>query len=238
MSEQRGPGGDWSVAVPGVAAMCAVLGTVALPLVFGAGLGAGTAAPAWQTPLWLGVAGVTSVYLLILMPRLSQLLAAQLWQRLDAAQAITRSQIRLLARLVVFGIEIDVIQAILRRPLAVLLGGERSAAPIEAAVAAIALALLLALLVWIYQTARPMVQGLTLRAIDAAIPTVGSQPVAEVTLPAPVDNDATLRSPTAGEDTVRSPRSGEETLRSPRSGAETLKSPPTSEETVRSPRSP
>jgi hypothetical protein len=211
MSEQRGPAAEWSVAIPGVAAMCAVLGTVALPLVFG-----GAAAP-WQTPVWLALSTATSVYLLVLMPRFSQLLADQLGRRLQATQAIPPSQIRLLARLFLFAVVIDLIQSILRRPVALLLGGERSSAPVEAAVAAVALALLLALLVWIYQTARPIVQSMTLRAIDAAIPTVGTQSVMDVTLPAPTDDRATLRdTPHADDATVRSPDLSDETVRTPR----------------------
>jgi hypothetical protein len=192
--------------------MCAVLGTVALPLVFG-----GAAAPAWQTPVWLALAMATSVYLLVLMPRFSQLLADQLGRRLEAAQAIPPSQIRLLARLFLFAVVIDLIQSILRRPVALLLGGERSAAPVEAVVAAVALALLLALLVWIYQTARPIVQSITLRAIDAAIPTVGTQSLMDVTLPTPTDDQATLRdTPQADDATVRSPDLSDETVRTPR----------------------
>jgi hypothetical protein len=192
--------------------MCAVLGTVALPLVFG-----GPAAPSWQTPVWLALATATSVYLLVLMPRFSQLLADQLGRRLEAAQAIPPSQIRLLARLFLFAVVIDLIQSILRRPVALLLGGERSAAPVEAVVAAVALALLLALLVWIYQTARPIVQSMTLRAIDAAIPTVGTQSLMDVTLPTPTDDQATLRDTTQADDaTVRSPDLSEETVRTPR----------------------
>jgi len=235
--------------------MCAVLGTVALPLVFGGGgsNSTGTAAPAWQTPLWLAFATVTSVYLLVLLPRFSQLLASQLWERVAAAHGTTPSRTRLLARLFVFGVEIALIQAILRRPLAVLFGGERSAAPIEAAVAATAVALLLALLVWIYQTARPMVQALTLRAIDAAIPTVGTPPSgAEITLPTSLTDEATLRSPlprgadatlpSATDDhaTLRSATAPDEaTLRSPTSPDEaTVRSPNTPDETVRSPRPP
>ena len=67
-------------------------------------------------------------------------------------------------------------------PVALLLGGgDRSATPIEAGIAAAALAAVLALLVWMYQTARPMVQAATLRAIDAAIPTTGTALVAEPT---------------------------------------------------------
>jgi len=68
---------------------------------------------------------------------------------------------------------------VLRRPIAIVLGGDRQGATVEAGIAAGALFLILPLLVWTYQTTRPMVQAATLRALDAAIPTIGTAVLAE-----------------------------------------------------------
>lgn len=125
--------------------------------------------------------------------------------RLDGSS--TRRRVRLLSRLALFGLAVVFTQAVLRRPVAQLLGGDHSSV-IEAAVAAVALALVFALLIWAYETARPMVQAMTLRAIDAAIPTVGVPPVAE---------PMRTMSPAAAEPTVRAPvaRDPEATVRAP-----------------------
>jgi hypothetical protein len=72
----------------------------------------------------------------------------------------------------------------------------RAALTFESAVAAIALTLVLALCVWLFQTGRPVVQALTLRAIDAAIPTIGMAAVKEPTLTlTTVDDQATVLAP-------------------------------------------
>src|SRR5215471_14547212 len=129
---------------------------------------------------WLLAAIVISILVIALALRLSRPLANAIGQRVSAS-AITPSQARLLARLVLCGIALVTTQAILRRPVALVLGGDRSQAPIEAGIAAGALAAVLLLLVLVYQTARPMVQALTLQVIDAAVPTVGSAPETEPT---------------------------------------------------------
>jgi hypothetical protein len=118
----------------------------------------------------------------------------------------------------------------------VLGGGERGAGPLEAAIAATALSVVLALLVWLYQTARPLAHSVTLHLIDAAIPTVGVAPLSEptstvssvvapptaiaaadaATLPTSPADEPTVSSPRADEPTVRSPRVDEPTVRSPR----------------------
>jgi hypothetical protein len=157
-----------------LAALCALIGMVALPLLFG------SSPNQLATIVWLLAAIVVSVLLIALTLQLTRPLAKAILKT-ASADTITASQARLLARLLLIGLALVATQSILRRPIAVLLGGDRSATPIEAGIAAAALAAVLALLVWMYQTARPMVQAATLRAIDAAIPTTGAALVAEPT---------------------------------------------------------
>jgi hypothetical protein len=205
-----------SIAVAGV---CAAIGIVALPLVFAQPL---LAAAPWSTPVWLAIAIFMSVYLLaIALPRLSRPLAVELGSRVASTAAgptVTPSQSLLVAQLVVLGALLVIVQAILRRPLALLLGGgERGSGSIEAAIAATVLALVLALLVWLYQSARPLMQSVTLRAIDAAIPTVAPaaqrEPTRTVSVVSPVPevDAATQRvSPVLDEPTLRAPTSADE----------------------------
>lgn len=173
-----------------LAALCAAIGMIVLPLLFG------SAPSQLATIVWLLAAIVVSVLVIALTLQLSNPLARAILKTVSA-DSITVSQERLLARLLLVGLALVATQSILRRPIAILLGGDRSAIPIEAGIAAAALAVVLALLVWMYHAARPMVQAATLRAIDAAIPTTGSTLVAEPTrtsmsvvsgpIPAPTD---------------------------------------------------
>jgi len=158
-----------------LAALCAAIGIVALPMLFG------SSPSQLATIVWLVAAIVLSVLVIALALQLSPALASAILRCLSA-DSITKSQALLLARLLMIGLALVATQSILRRPVALLLGGgDRSATPIEAGIAAAALAVVLVLLVWMYQTARPMVQAATLRAIDAAIPTTGTVLVAEPT---------------------------------------------------------
>jgi hypothetical protein len=226
-----------------VAGACAAIGIVALPLVFAQPL---LADAAWSTAVWLAIAILLSVCLLAFaFPRLSRALAVELGSRVSTTPAgptVTPSQIRLVAQLVVLGALLVIVQAILRRPLALLLGGgERGSGTFEAAIAASVLALVLALLVWLYQSARPLVQSVTLRAIDAAIPTVAPaaqyEPTRTVTpilstQPATPPDEPTLRAASATDQaTLRTaPAAEEPTLQTAASAdAPTLPSRPTSE---------
>jgi hypothetical protein len=202
-----------------VAGACAAIGIVALPLVFAQPV---LAAAPWSTPVWLAIAMLISIYLLaIVLPRLSRPLALELGSRVTTTAAgptVTPSQTLLVAQLVVLGALLVIVQAILRRPLALLVGGgERGSGSIEAAIAATVLALVLALLVWLYEAARPLMQSVTLRAIDAAIPTVElapeHEPTRTVSVISPVSEaaGATQRvSPGVDEPTLRAPSSADE----------------------------
>jgi hypothetical protein len=173
--------------------VCAAIGVVGLPLAFGIDGGGATA---WTTAIWLVAAIIVSLPILWFTRPLGDALGLA-WDRGLALP----SQSRLVARLLMLGLALIITQASLRRPLALMLGGTSSAA-VEAAIAALALATVLALLVWVYETARPMLQALTLRALDAAIPTVNAPSEAEPTrtmsvaeirpIPSPTDA-ATLR---------------------------------------------
>src|SRR5713226_466105 len=235
----------WGQSAPVVATAAAlwVIGVVALPLIFGqpAGLGSGL--------VWLGIALAITILLLALLPSLSQLLAAGL-ARLSAALAspdvpssatFKTAELLVVARLLVLAAELLIVQAVLRRPIALVLGGDRQVATVEAGIAAGALFLIFPLLVWTYQTTRPMVQAATLRALDAAIPTIGSAVLAEpvtrgshivappsVRQPTPLADDATAISSPRDDRTVVAPRDGDKTVVSPPRGEEdqTFVSPP------------
>jgi hypothetical protein len=132
--------------------------------------------------VWLAAAVVAAILVMVLALRLSRTLAELIGQGhgLKAA-SITPSQTLLLARLAMVGLALVAAQALLRWPLALVLGRDGAALQVDAGIAAVALAGVLTLLVWVYQTARPMLHAVTLRAIDAAIPTTGEALVVEPT---------------------------------------------------------
>jgi hypothetical protein len=140
--------------------------------------------------VWLVAAILASVLVIVVAFRLSRPLAGLLRQALKTS-SVTASQTLLFARLLMLGIALLLSQAMLRWPLALVLASDRSQPQIDSEVAAAALAAVLVLLVWMYETARPMVQAATLQAIDAAVPTTGEVLVAEPT------RTASVQSPTS-----------------------------------------
>ncbi len=259
MREQHNVAWGQSAPVVATAAALWITGVVALPLIFGAqpaGLGPGL--------VWLGVALAITVVLIALVPSLSRVVAAGL-ARLSAALAspdapssatYNTAELLVVARLLVVAAELLIVQGVLRRPIAIVLGGDRQGATVEAGIAAGALFLILPLLVWTYQTTRPMVQAATLRVLDAAIPTTGTAVLTEpatrgshvvtpptVRRPAPVADDATDISPRGDDRTVVSPRprvaptpvDGDETLISPHRDDRTVVSPHSSDKTIIAP---
>jgi hypothetical protein len=171
---------------------------------------------------WLLAAIAISTLVTALAMRASRPLAHAIGTRVSPS-AVTPSQTRLLARLLMCGVALVATQAILRRPVALVLGGDRSWVPIDAGIAAGALAAVLLLLVLVYQTARPLVQALTLQAIDAAVPTVGAVPdkeptrtsVSVVREPTPAPTDAV----TVVAPLVLPPREADATVARPRTDA-------------------
>ncbi len=191
MREKRNVAWGQSAPVVAMAAALWVTGVVALPLIFGGPSGTAVGPPwlgaAGAGLVWLGVALLITVLLLALVPSLARLLALGL-ARLSAALAspdapssatFRSAELLVVARLLVLAGELLIVQAVLRRPIAIVLGGDRQVANVEASIAGGALFLILPLLVWTYQTTRPMVQAATLRALDAAIPTIGSAALTE-----------------------------------------------------------
>jgi hypothetical protein len=183
-----------------VAVVCAALGLVALPFTFNSPL---LSASAWARPGWLLAAALISVALLTLVPRLAKPLGKHVERQAPGA---TPSQSRLVAQLLVLAIILVLVQAILRRPLALVLAQQQPSTTYEEAIAATGLTVILALLVWLYQSGRPLLQSITLRVIDAAIPTVEAAPVAEPTRTtiSSIVTAPTLRAPSdADEPTIR-----------------------------------
>lgn len=172
----------------GIAVACAAVGLVALPALV---------ASQPLTLIWLLGEVLLSIASLALLPALGRALGDAIGQRTREAISVTPSQTRLIGYLLVLGIMLITVQAMLRRSLALLLGADgRAALTVESAVAATALTFVLALAVWLFQTARPVVQSLTMRAIDVAIPTIGAAPLAEATMrTTSLDGEATVLAP-------------------------------------------
>jgi hypothetical protein len=205
---------------------------------------------------WLVAAIVASVLVVAVALRLSRPLAELIGEGLGAT-SITPSQTLQLARLVTIGLALIVAQVLLRWPLAQVLGRDGAALQVDAGIAAAALACVLVVLVWVYQTARPMVQAVTLRTIDAAIPTTGQPPLAEPTrtsastlrepIPAatdavtvvaplfapPVTGEATVLSGHASDVTVRARDDADATALSTRDADATIRAGSDSEATLR-----
>jgi hypothetical protein len=192
-----------------LAVVCAAIGLVALPIAFGSS--SASSAASWTISVWFLAAAAVSIALLALLPRLSQALAKGVDRY---ARSATPSQTRLASQLAVLAIVLVIVQASLRRPLAFLIGGISGSAAYEAAIAATALTLVLALLVWLYQTGRPLLQTAMLRAIDSAFPTVQPALVSEPTRTVSViAADATVRAPSREAATQRVESESEATLR-------------------------
>jgi hypothetical protein len=170
-------GWDSALRVTAVTLGCAVVGVFVLPAVFGVTF----ATSAWAIYGWLVTAVISATIILATLPRLAPGLSRLVLLQTMSAQAssfptVTPSQTLLLSRLALFTIALLATQAIVRRPIALLLASDRSVSAADAALAAGALSLSLALLVGLYQTGRTIMQTLTLRVIDAAVPTVSSTP--------------------------------------------------------------
>jgi hypothetical protein len=106
--------------------------------------------------------------------------------------AKNQGETRLLARLLLVIVELILVQAILRKPTALVLASGQPNT-VESGIAAGALTILLFLLVWTYQSGRGLLKAVTWSALDA-IPTVNpaaSAPAKEETQ-LPTLADATL----------------------------------------------
>jgi uncharacterized membrane protein YedE/YeeE len=217
---------DSYVLIVNLAVAYAVLGIVVGPILFGA-LTMPTANAPWAAPVWLALALSLALGATILLSRLAEPLAVALVPGLvklgaHMGPSITPSEALLLERLVIAGIQVLLAQAVVRRPLALVVAGDRSASSFEAGIAAAALAVVLAGLVWAYQTARPAVYAAVLRVLDSAIPTVGTTPPtvtspheAAITVPSGRQGVTTVRAAPQGEATVPRSHDGDTTIVTP-----------------------
>jgi hypothetical protein len=155
-----------------------VAGVVLLPMVFRASTAQIDDAD-WAARGWLAAALILAGCGSIVLSRLADPLALALAPRLvrlgeHVGPSITPSEALFLQRVGIVVVQVLVAQAVLRRPVALVLGGQREAASLEAGIAAVALALVLVALAWAYVTGRPMLYSAVLRLLDSALPTVGS----------------------------------------------------------------
>ncbi|HEX5416970.1 MAG TPA: hypothetical protein VFZ25_15005 [Chloroflexota bacterium] len=128
---------------------------------------------------WLAIGLAISAWLVVLAPAFARLLGdavATYRRRLpgDAPGDLSASARHLARWLVAFG-EILLIQAMLRPPLVVLLGAAAlSRANAEALVAALTLAVLLLVLVWVHRSARPLVATAARSTLDVFLASTNS----------------------------------------------------------------
>ena len=101
-----------------------------------------------------------------------------------------------IARLLVAAGYVVLFQAIVRRPLVAVFGTEAEPFVVEAAIGAAALLILLAVLAWLYQALKPLLEGVALGALDALFATSNSKPDPGAT--------SSVRSATAATETARS----------------------------------
>jgi hypothetical protein len=165
-----------------------LIGVVLLPAVL-AGGAPPNAGPLGQVPTaaaaWLALAIIVAIWLAVV----SVSLARALGRRLGAFQALVlRATHEDLSRkvaspfwlsaLIVAVIDVALLEAILRRPLVAVFGAFGSPVVADAVVAAAALVVLLAGLVWLFQTARPLLEAATWFTLDGVLATSGSEAAA------------------------------------------------------------
>jgi len=210
-----------STATPALVQLAAasLLGLVALPTALGqTPVDAPVLADRVRLPeaVWLAAALVVAVWLLAVAPALARALAGVL-AHLDVrrgalAAAPAAGAVGSPARWLVAAGYVVLASATLRRPLVVVLGARLDPASVEAVFAASALTLLLLVLLWLHQSARPLVESAVWHALDALVATSGSEPspgqtatiqapAVEATRPAGAlpESAATRLAPTAGD---------------------------------------
>ncbi len=159
--------------------MAALLGLVALPTLFGAGAAGIPSGDrvSVDAMLWLIVGLALSVWLLVLAPGLASVVVlaiARLELRGSVAR-VPRPSTGAVARLIVAIVDVALIQAILRQPLVSVLGVVADPTTVEATFAAGTLVVLIVTLVWLHQSARPLIEATAWQLLDAVIPTSGSE---------------------------------------------------------------
>jgi hypothetical protein len=157
------------------AATATLTGLILLPLA----LGGGTATLTSGRPenwIWLIVAIALVVWVLFQTPAVVAWLELGL-RRLPETPISGGGTARKppIAELVVAVAALVLIQAILRKPLVLVLGGLRDPSSLEAGYAAVGLAALLILLQLLFRAARETMQAQARRALDVVVPTTRSE---------------------------------------------------------------
>jgi hypothetical protein len=184
----------------GHAGVACAVGLVGLPLVFGGPLEVGSLR-AW---VWLVLAAATGAWLLLPAPVLIEALARVL-ARLPSQHAEHQPHIRPSAEaasLLLAAAYVVLLQAVARPAVVNVFGPSAEPFVIEAVLGATVLLLLLALLAWLHQTARPLVEGLARTGLDAVLATSGSERARAATATQP--RRVTVEVPTMPEVTRRS----------------------------------
>jgi hypothetical protein len=130
-------------------------------------------APGWQELAWLTLAVLVVAWLVALFPALGRQLGRHL-ERLSIPSAPARADLPLLSRLALAAGYVLLIQAILRRPLVLVLGPTLERFVVEATFAAAMLLVVFGLLVALHRAGRPLVSALAWLALDTAFATSGS----------------------------------------------------------------
>jgi hypothetical protein len=157
----------------GHAGLASALGLVGLPLFVGGPPEVGSLR-AW---LWLALAAAIGVWLLVPAPMLIDALARVLARLPSQAR---RARPRGApggeeASLLVAAAYIVLLQAVLRPAVVNVFGPAAEPFVVEAVLGATALLLLLAVLGWLHQAARPLVEGLARAGLDVVLATSGSE---------------------------------------------------------------
>jgi hypothetical protein len=157
----------------GHAGVACAVGLVGLPLAFGGPLEVGSLR-AW---VWLALAAAIGAWLLVPAPVLIDALARVL-ARLPSQHVQVQPRSRPSAEaasLLLAAAYMVVLQAVARPAVVNVFGPSAEPFVVEAVLGATALLLLLALLAWLHQTARPLVEGLAGAGLDVVLATSGSE---------------------------------------------------------------
>jgi hypothetical protein len=197
------------------AAIAAVLGVFVLPSLFGAlsPIGFGLTNEAWLEPLlWLGTAALLVVWLVALAPSLADFLTSALasvpWHARTTDDRPGGSlHFRLVAMLLVIGVDLALFELITRRPLVAVVGAYDTTVPVDAIVASVTLVALFAVLLRLYLAGRPFLEAGAWYVLDTVVPTVSSDAASrfddvDTTAPSTVTADVP-RAPETEQDAAR-----------------------------------
>jgi hypothetical protein len=164
--------------------------------------------------LWLALAGLVSVSLFVpasgFVAVLDRLLARA---HVPGGYPLLARPARIeIARLILAGAYLVVIQAMLRRPVVATFGSAAEPFVIEATWGALALVALVVLMGWMHHAARPLVEGAARSTLDVLLATTGSDAATERAEAKSVETSAARASAAT---MVRIPESAPSTLAAP-----------------------